>query len=187
MIIYNKFCFSRFQITFAKLSVVLFISYLTAACTSTQGPSVRQSQQFATGIQNAYSVAPSTANRVAPIILKTAERHNISPHLLAALIRQESSYRTFARSSADAVGLTQVRPKFWQQFCPGDLYDEHININCGAYILANYYQSTGDWAKALGYYNVGPTGYRRSPYMRQQAERYASSVKRHEQSLKEAL
>ncbi len=187
MIIYNNFRFAHLQRSVAKWSVIVLTACLTVACSSTQSPSISRSQQFATGIQNAYSVPSTTANRVAPIILKTAERHNISPHLLAALIRQESSYRTFARSSADAVGLTQVRPKFWQQFCPGDLYDEHVNINCGAYILANYYQSTGDWAKALGYYNVGPTGYRRSPYMRQQAERYASSVKRHEQSLKEAL
>ncbi|VXA56512.1 Transglycosylase [Acinetobacter proteolyticus] len=187
MIIHKKFSFSRFQISFAKLTIILFSTYLTVACTSTKGPSINHSQKLASGIQSAFSVSPTTANRVAPIILQTAEHHNISPHLLAALIRQESSYRTLARSSADAVGLTQVRPKFWQQYCPGDLYDEHVNINCGAYILANYYQSTGDWSKALGYYNVGPTGYRRSPYMRQQAERYASSVKRHEQSLKEAL
>ncbi|QHH93392.1 lytic transglycosylase domain-containing protein [Acinetobacter gyllenbergii] len=187
MIIHKKFSFSRFQISFAKLTIILFSTYLTVACTSTKGPSINHSQKLASGIQSAFSVSPTTANRVAPIILQTAERHNISPHLLAALIRQESSYRTLARSSADAVGLTQVRPKFWQQYCPGDLYDEHVNINCGAYILANYYQSTGDWSKALGYYNVGPTGYRRSLYMRQQAERYASSVKRHEQSLKEAL
>ncbi|ENX31845.1 hypothetical protein F889_03735 [Acinetobacter colistiniresistens] len=187
MIIYNKFSFSCFQISFAKLSLIVFSTYLTVACTSTKVATVNHSQKLASGIQSAFSVSPTTANRVAPIILQTAERHNISPHLLAAVIRQESSYRTRARYSADAVGLTQVRPKFWQQFCPGDLYDEHVNINCGAYILANYYQSTGDWSKALGYYNVGPTGYRRSPYMRQQAERYANSVKRHEQSLKEAL
>jgi hypothetical protein len=51
------------------------------------------------------------------MILQSAESYNISPHLLAALIRQESSYIANARSSADAVGLTQVRPKFWQQTC----------------------------------------------------------------------
>jgi hypothetical protein len=54
-------------------------------------------------------------------------------------------------------------------------------------LLAKYYQATGDWFKALGYYNVGPTGYKRSLYMRNQAHRYANSVKRHEQALKEAL
>jgi len=187
MITYNNFSFSRFQNTCLKLCILFLSSYLTVACSTTKAPTVNHSQQFSTGIQNAYSVHPTTANRVAPIILKTADRYNISPHLLAALIRQESSYISNAKSSADAVGLTQVRPKFWQQTCPGNLYDEQININCGAYILSRYYESTGDWIKALGYYNVGPTGYKRSLYMRQQAHKYASSVKCHEQALKEAM
>ena len=102
-------------------------------------------------------------------------------------IAVEITLITNATSSANAVGLTQVRPKFWQQTCLGNLYDEQININCGAYILAKYYQATGDWMTALGYYNVGPTGYKNSVYMRNQAHRYANSVKRHEKTLKEAL
>ena len=106
MITYNKFSFSRFQNTFLKLCILFLSSYLTVACSTTKAPTVNHSQQFSTGIQNAYSVHPTTANRVAPIILQTADRYNISPHLLAALIRQESSYISNAKSSADAVGLT---------------------------------------------------------------------------------
>lgn len=187
MMTQNFFHFSLSKTTFINLCIILFSSCITAACTNTKVATINHTQQFSKGIQNAFSVHPTTANRVAPIILRSAESYNISPHLLAALIRQESSYITNATSSADAVGLTQVRPKFWQQTCLGNLYDEQININCGAYILAKYYQATGDWMTALGYYNVGPTGYKNSVYMRNQAHRYANSVKRHEKTLKEAL
>ncbi|MFW1952265.1 lytic transglycosylase domain-containing protein [Acinetobacter beijerinckii] len=187
MITRYRFSFNRFQNKCLKLSFIVVSTYFIVACSTTKSPTISHSQQFSQGIQTAFSVHPSTANRVAPMILQSAESYNISPHLLAALIRQESSYIANSRSSADAVGLTQVRPKFWQQTCSGNLYDEQININCGAYILAKYYQATGDWFKALGYYNVGPTGYKRSLYMRNQAHRYANSVKRHEQALKEAL
>lgn len=187
MITRYRFSFTQFQNKCLKLSFIVISAYFIVACTTTKSPTINHSQQFSQGIQTAFSVHPTTANRVAPMILQSAESYNISPHLLAALIRQESSYIANARSSADAVGLTQVRPKFWQQTCSGNLYDEQININCGAYILAKYYQATGDWFKALGYYNVGLTGYKRSLYMRNQAHRYANSVKRHEQALKEAL
>ena len=54
------------------------------------------------------------------------------------MIRQESSYRSYAISPAGAIGLTQVIPRYWQQTCLGDLSDEYHNINCGTYILATY-------------------------------------------------
>ena len=136
MITRYRFSFTQFQNKCLKLSFIVISAYFIVACTTTKSPTIDHSQQFSQGIQTAFSVHPTTANRVAPMILQSAESYNISPYLLAALIRQESSYIANARSSADAVGLTQVRPKFWQQTCSGNLYDEQININCGAYILA---------------------------------------------------
>ena len=43
----------------------------------------------------------------------------MSPLLLAAVIRQESSYNSNARSPTGAVGLTQIIPSYWQQTCAG--------------------------------------------------------------------
>ena len=157
------------------------------ACSSLSGSFAQRSSKLSSGLQQAYSVAPNTANRLSPMIVRHAERHNMSPLLLAALIRQESSYRSSAQSPTGAVGLTQIIPSYWQQSCPGNLYDENININCGAYILETYYKSAGSWKKALAYYNVGPTGYERSFWTRHKAKKYARSVKRHEKELKKAL
>lgn len=94
----------------------------------------------------------------------------MSPSLLAAVIRQESSYNSNARSPTGAVGLTQIIPSYWQQTCVGNLYDETTNIQCGAYILNHYYQSADSWFKATAYYNVGPTGYERSFWTRHKAK-----------------
>ena len=144
-------------------------------------------QQLAQGLQQAYQVPSSTAQQVAPLILQHAEQKQVDPLLLAALIRQESHYRIQARSGSGAVGLTQVMPKYWQQRCPGDLYNPNINIGCGAMILNEYYQRTDSWPKALAYYNVGPTGYENSKAMQKQGKKYASSVKQHRKALKKAL
>lgn len=144
-------------------------------------------QDLARGLQQAYQVPAPNAQRIAPLILQESQQQKLDPLLLAAVIRQESSYRTQARSPAGAVGLTQVMPQYWQTSCPGNLYNEAINIACGAMILNQYYQQTDSWNKALAYYNVGPTGYQRSSSMRQQGEKYAKSVKKHRKQLKKAL
>ena len=119
--------------------------------------------------------------------MQNADRYNVDPLLIAATIRQESSYRSNVTSSAGAVGLTQVIPRYWQQSCPGNLYDESINIQCGTHILAKYEQSAGSWKKALAYYNVGPTNYENNRKMKRQGKRYAKQVKQHEKMLKRVL
>lgn len=161
---------------------------LVSACSSLGSGSIeKRANKLSTGLQKAYSVHPNTAQRVAPLIVENADRYNIDPLLLAALIRQESSYRSNVVSPAGAVGLTQVMPKFWQNTCPGDLFNEAINISCGALILNTYEKQAGDLHKALGYYNVGPTGYETRNDLQKQGKRYANQVKNHKQNLKKAL
>lgn len=161
---------------------------VVTGCSPLGGGSLsKRSAKLSVGIQRAYSVTPDTANRVSPMIVQSAERYAVDPLLLAAMIRQESSYRNYAVSPAGAIGLTQVIPRYWQQTCPGDLFEEYTNINCGTYILATYHQSAGNWKKALAYYNVGPTGYKTSWRMRWQGKKYAKQVKQHRKTLKSAL
>lgn len=164
-------------------SIILF-----AGCSSLGGGSVeKRAAKLSAGIQRTYKVQSSTADRVSPMIVKSADQYAVDPLLIAAVIRQESSYRNYAVSSAGAVGLTQIMPRYWQQSCPGDLFDETINVNCGAYILAKYNQSAGSWKKALAYYNVGPTNYNTNRKMKKQGKKYAKQVKQHEKDLKSSL
>lgn len=157
-----------------------------AGCSSSHSVAKR-SAKLSTGIQKAYSVAPDTANRISPMIIQSADKYNVDPILLAAMIRQESSYKNSVISPAGAVGLTQVIPRYWQQTCPGNLIEENNNINCGTYILATYNSKAGSWPKALAYYNVGPAGYNSSHKMKKQGKKYAEQVKQHHETLKGAL
>jgi soluble lytic murein transglycosylase-like protein len=163
----------------------LFISL--SGCSTLHGSFEQRSHQLANGLQSAYQVAPQTAQNVAPIILNNATKYDLPPLTLAALIQQESSYRSNVTSVAGAVGLTQVMPRYWQQTCPGDLYDPAINIACGSYILARYTQSGGSLKKGLGYYNVGPSGYENSWKMKYQGKKYAKQVKQKQKLLKKSL
>ncbi|WP_445115931.1 lytic transglycosylase domain-containing protein [Acinetobacter sp. WZC-1] len=157
-------------------------------CSSLGGGSViKRAGKLSAGIQRAYAVEATTANRVAPMIVQSADRYAVDPLLIAALIRQESSYRNYAVSPAGAVGLTQVIPSYWQQTCPGDLFEEFTNINCGTYVLASYNRSAGSWKKALAYYNVGPAGYSSGWRMKRQGKKYSKQVRQLRKSLKSAL
>lgn len=175
---------------YKSITAVIFTAVTMVGCTSLgsqSGSFNKRTAKLSNGIQKAYSVPKSTADRVSPLIIQSAEQHGVEPIKLAAVIRQESSYRSTVVSHAGAIGLTQVMPRFWQDKCPGDLFDEQININCGSYILARYNQSAGSWEKALAYYNVGPTGYHKNRDMKRQGKRYALQVKQHEKDLKGAL
>ncbi len=182
---HNKLIKNLYGFTLKLGLIVIAISM--AACSNLSGSFANRSTQLSSGLQTAYSVSPNTANRLSPMIVQNAERYDVSPTLLAALIRQESNYNSSARSPTGAIGLTQIVSTHWRQSCPGNLYDENTNINCGAYILSTYYKSAGSWSKAVAYYNVGPSGYERSFWTRHKGKKYARSVKRHEKILKKAL
>ncbi|MFW1733198.1 lytic transglycosylase domain-containing protein [Acinetobacter baumannii] len=185
----DHFAPSQLQRLSLKFFIIALMTIMTG-CTSlgpNSGSFSWRSSKLSSGLQKAYSVPPSAANRLSPMIIQSADRYNVPPLLLAAVIRQESSYNSNARSPTGAIGLTQIIPSYWQQTCAGNLYDESTNIQCGAYILNHYYQTADSWFKATAYYNVGPTGYERSFWTRHKAKKYARSVKRHQKTLKSAL
>ncbi|MFZ5395204.1 lytic transglycosylase domain-containing protein [Acinetobacter seifertii] len=185
----NRFEPSQLHILGLKF-LITFLMIIMTGCTSlgpNSGSFTWRSNKLSSGLQKAYSVPLSTANRLSPMIIQSADKYNVPPLLLAAVIRQESNYNSNARSPTGAVGLTQIIPSYWQQTCAGNLYDESTNIQCGAYILNHYYQTADSWFKATAYYNVGPTGYDRSFWTRHKAKKYARSIKHHQKNLKNAL
>lgn len=178
----------KIKSSFFKLIFLISFIVIFTGCSALGGGSIaKRSIKLSNGIQNAYAVESNTANRVAPIIIQAAEKYDLNPLMLAAMIQQESSYRNYVISPAGAIGLTQIMPNYWQQICPGDLFEETTNINCGSFILAKYNQSAGSWKKALAYYNVGPTGYKSNWKMKRQGKKYAKQVKQHEEKLKKVL
>ncbi len=93
-------------------------------------------------------------------------RDRLDPAWLYAIVRQESSFRSEAVSSAGALGLMQLLPatgqqvaKALQQSPPGsaELLQANLNINYGSYYLRqNVDRFQGSLLLATAAYNAGP-------------------------------
>ncbi|MCW5849760.1 MAG: lytic transglycosylase domain-containing protein [Anaerolineae bacterium] len=100
------------------------------------------------------------------LVETAARRQGVDPALLWAIMRQESHFEPGATSTAGARGLTQVVPSTGQSiaralsdddFTPADLYRPSVNIEFGAYYLAQQLRRfDGQLWAALAAYNAGP-------------------------------
>lgn len=98
-------------------------------------------------------------------IIYKASQH-ADPYLIFGLIRQESSFNTFAESPVGARGLMQIMPRTAQEIRPGVQLDSlkipSINVQMGSrYIHALIREFQGDVHKALAAYNAGAGNVRR--------------------------
>ncbi len=100
------------------------------------------------------------------VVLSSA-RHRVPMVILAGLVMQESSGKADARSSCGAIGLTQIRWKFWGKTlieagiatCEADLLDPETSIEAGAYIMRTLLDRYGDIDEALRHYSGNARGY----------------------------
>lgn len=104
-----------------------------------------------------------------PEITEAAERNGLDPFLVAAVIREESSYHPEAISRAGARGLMQLLPRTaelvaeiqrrpWHDRA---LEDPRTNLELGTAFLAALLREWRDPRLALAAYNAGPTRVRR--------------------------
>jgi soluble lytic murein transglycosylase len=102
----------------------------------------------------------------ADLVRKEAERWDLDPRLLLAVIRQESRFETGATSVAGARGLMQVMPGTaqgiadrlgWQDFDVSQAYWPYINVALGANYVATWLEHfDGSLPITLAAYNGGP-------------------------------
>jgi len=94
-----------------------------------------------------------------------AREHNLQPHLLLAVARQESAFMHDVRSPAGARGLMQLMPGTARQtagrtglsITDNDLYRPDINIALGSRYMAELLaEFNGNRALAAAAYNAGP-------------------------------
>jgi len=90
-----------------------------------------------------------------------AQRRGIDPYLVAAVVREESSYYPRAVSRAGARGLMQLMPATARLMAPpGDLDDPGFNIELGTRFLAGLIREFNDPRLAIAAYNAGPKNVR---------------------------
>jgi soluble lytic murein transglycosylase len=99
-------------------------------------------------------------------MVRAARERNLDPYLLAGLIRQESEFDPQARSHANALGLTQVRPATGRlfarkvgikRFSSRLLFQPAANLKIGAAIFSSMLQQNGGkLEQTLAAYNAGP-------------------------------
>jgi soluble lytic murein transglycosylase len=103
--------------------------------------------------------------RYEQIVKGHAQHYRLDPALLAAVIYQESKFRSDAKSSAGAIGLMQLQPETAKgiairtggsRFELQDLYDPEINVRYGSWYLRHLLDKYGgNERRALAAYNAG--------------------------------
>lgn len=115
---------------------------------SLSGASSRPAANSATG-----SHAPEELDR---IVQDAAERHNLDPALVKAVISTESGWNPRAISNKGAVGLMQLIPGTAQRFGVGNRFDPVQNVEGGTtYLKSLLDRYNGDLPKTLAAYNAG--------------------------------
>jgi len=108
---------------------------------------------------------PEERIRILKLVHLEANRAELSPQLVLAVIETESNFDRYAISVAGAIGLMQIMP-FWLDEIgrPNDnLLHVETNLRYGCTILKFYLdKENGDLRRALGRYN-GSLGKRKYP------------------------
>lgn len=92
------------------------------------------------------------------LIYEAASRHALNPHLVAAIVRVESSFNPRALSRKGACGLMQLLPETARRFGlrRKDLFDPAKNLDAGARYLRWLADRFGhDPVRVLAAYNAG--------------------------------
>jgi soluble lytic murein transglycosylase len=102
----------------------------------------------------------------ADLVLPAAQKHSLNPLIVWSMMRQESFFEGFIRSSAGARGLMQIMPATGQSIADqlgwpanfnfDDLYRPTVSIYLGVDYLDQQRTSLGDLYPALAAYNAGP-------------------------------
>jgi hypothetical protein len=90
------------------------------------------------------------------LIHEKAEKYDVDPALVAAVIEQESRFRKRAISPVGARGLMQLMPRTGRWMGARDLYDPEQNVDAGVkYIKYLHKRFDGNLKKTIAAYNAG--------------------------------
>src|SRR4051794_36131183 len=100
----------------------------------------------------------SRSSRYDALIEENAAAHGLSPHLVRAVIQQESAFNPHAVSNKGAIGLMQLMPDTAAELGVLNAFDPSENIRGGVKYLKGLLVKFADNVElALAAYNAGPT------------------------------
>ena len=135
---------------------------------------------FPSAAPNTGDVATTGNPKYDELIASSAARNGVDPHLIVAVMRQESGFNPRARSYKGASGLMQLMPATAQRFGVTNIYDPAQNIEGGArYLRFLLDQFNGEVNLVLAGYNAGEnavvnSGYRVPRY--RETQNYVRSI-----------
>ena len=96
------------------------------------------------------------------LIHQKAQKYDVDPALVAAVVETESRFRTRARSQVGARGLMQLMPRTGRWLGANNLYDPNQNLDAGTKYLSYLTQRfDGNLKKTIAAYNAGEGNVRR--------------------------
>ena len=100
--------------------------------------------------------AAERSARLDSIVQDAAQRHQLDPALVKAVINTESGWNPRAISPKGAVGLMQLIPATAQRYGVGNALDPAQNVEGGSkYLRSLLDRYNGDLTKSLAAYNAG--------------------------------
>jgi Transglycosylase SLT domain len=108
------------------------------------------------GLTSSGASADWKDDRLDRIVREAAERHQVDPALVKAVITTESGWNPQAVSRKGAVGLMQLVPQTAQRFGVNNSFDPAQNVEGGTtYLRSLLDRYNGDLPKSLAAYNAG--------------------------------
>jgi len=180
------------------LSMGLFVVTAGASLPTTQAPGSYNGQTITSDIVSSGIVIedpsactvsekyPANIIKWCPLITNFAQKTELPPDLIAAVILQESAGNHLAYSNSGAVGLMQVMPRdglaksftcsggpcFRNRPSTNELQDPAFNIQFGTRMLKNLKAKLGTYRDALKAYGPMDVGYDYADRVMQIYQRY---------------
>jgi len=130
---------------------------------------INTGESSATGNWKSTALPAGKASTAAPtaeissLVEQTANRLQIDPQLVDAIIKVESQYDPMALSNKGAMGLMQLIPETAQRFGVANPFDPKDNIQGGVSYLKHLLEMFGgDLPRSLAAYNAGEGAVERS-------------------------